>query len=286
MRKGKNPKPIKGRSKGAEYDEIVSKIRDVGEIEKIIKGLAYGKSGTGKTTLACHILPKPLLLIDMKEEGSDSVQDVEGVKVVRCESWEDLENLYWYLESGNHPYKSFVADTITQAQELAQKHVMAEEGKDFLSLQIRGKASEIMKTLFINFRDLPYHSFLLAQDRTDEVDTEEEDQIMPSVGPALSPGIAKTVTAMVKLIFNTYIQEVVSRKEGRIERRMEYRVRTGPHPYYITKVRKPKSKSVPDYVVDPTFDDVLALMSGTYVAKAPKVSGGKPKTGKRPLRRK
>lgn len=268
------------KASSTDYDNIVSKIQDVADLDMLVKALAYGRSGTGKTTLACHVLPKPLLLIDLREEGSDSVSDVEGVKVVSVNEWEEIEQLYWYLESGDHPYKSVVIDTVTQLQEVCYKHILKEEGKDFVSLQIRGKGNELMKTWLMNYRDLPMNMFFLAQDRTDETNTEEEDQIMPEVGPQLSPAVAKSLNAMVKLIVNTYIQEVVTRKNGKIERRMEYRVRTGPHPYYLTKFRKPKLKSIPDYVIDPSYEDIIALMKGEYgVKKSPATKKPRRKAG-------
>lgn len=275
---------VPDRSSSTSYADIVSKIQDVGDMETFLKILWYGRSGTGKTTSAGHILPKPLLIIDLKENGTDSIIDVKGAKVSKCSSWDDFEQLYWYLESGDHPYKSVLLDTVTGLQELSHKHVMEEEGKEFMSLQLRGKSSELMKTWLLNYRDLPIHVGFTAQDRTDEVETEEEDQIMPQVGPAVSPGIAKSLNAMVKLIFNTYIQEVISRAGGQISRRMEYRIRTGPHQYYLTKIRKPKNKSVPDFVVDPTFEDVLALMKGEYKSPSDRKRpiGAKPKT---PLRK-
>lgn len=256
--------PNKGRSNSTQYDDVVSRIQDVTEVENFLSVLGYGRSGTGKTTALVHILPKPLLVIDINEKGTDSVVDVEGVKVFKPKSWEDVESMYWYLESGNHPYKSVLIDTVTQLQELSQKFILEDEGKDFLSLQLRGKASELMKTWLMSYRDLPMHVGFTAQDRVSETDTEEEDQIMPEVGPAVSPGIAKTLNAMVKLILHTYIQEVITRKDGKIERKMEYRIRTGPHQYYLTKVKKPKKAPVPDYIMDPTFEDIISLMNGTY----------------------
>lgn len=275
------------RSKAADYDDVVSRIQNVGDLELLIKALAYGRSGTGKTTFACHVLPRPLLLIDLREEGFDSVSDLEDVKIVKAHTWEDLENLYWYLENGDHPFKSWVIDTVTQAQALAYKHVLAEEGKDFISLPIRGKGNELMNTLFMNFRDLPLNGFFLAQDRVDEVNTEEEDQIMPEVGPQISPSVAKNLNAMVKLIFHTYIQEVITRKDGKINRKMEYRIRTGPHPYYLTKVRKPKNKSVPEFIKDPDTDDIIGLMRGNYDPDKKRSSPkpGPAKKAKKPVRK-
>src|SRR5262252_5652812 len=73
----------------------------------------YGRSGTGKTTVAATF-PKKLLLIDIKDLGDDSVADIPGVKVLDVLSWDDFEMYYWYIK--NHPdeYQTVVIDTVSQ----------------------------------------------------------------------------------------------------------------------------------------------------------------------------
>jgi ATP-dependent phosphoenolpyruvate carboxykinase len=97
-----------------ETESIVSQIKPISEIVSPESYLFYGRSGTGKTTLACSA-PKPLLLIDINDKGTDSVIDVEGVYGVQCKTWEHLEEIYWFLQKGTK-YKTAVLDTVTQMQ--------------------------------------------------------------------------------------------------------------------------------------------------------------------------
>lgn len=262
------------------YSGIVDRIVGISETLGDVSMIIYGRSGTGKTTVA-STFPKPILILDIKEEGTDSIADYsdDEIKVLPVESWDDVEQIYWYLESGKHPFKSVVIDTVTQMQEICLKGELQKAGKDFASQQIWGNVAGLMKTWTLNFRDLPgLQVAFLGQDRVHETDSDDDDeQIDPSVGPRLSPSVASTLNAAVKVIGYTYIQEVVKKTSSGITRTKEYRLRVGPHPYYITKIRKPKDKECPEYIPDPTFDKIVDIMKGRYEVKPKKKATKKPK---------
>lgn len=263
------------RSKGnnTNYSDVVDRIVGISETLGDVSMIIYGRSGTGKTTIA-STFPKPILILDIKEEGTDSIADYsdDEIKVLPVESWDDVEQVYWYLESGKHPFKSVVIDTVTQMQEICLKGELQKAGKDFATQQIWGNVAGLMKTWTLNFRDLPgLQVAFLAQDRVHDTDSDDDDeQIDPSVGPRLSPSVAATLNAAVKVIGYTYIQEVVKKSSSGIKREKEYRLRVGPHPYYITKIRKPKNKECPEYIPDPTFDKIIDVMKGRYEVKTKK----------------
>src|ERR1700751_4751909 len=95
---------------------IESRIKPLSKVERNVAVLCYGHQKTGKTVCACSF-PKPLLLRDILEDGTDSVIDVEGVDVVSAKSTQEMEELYWYLEGGTK-YKSVVLDQMTGLQAL------------------------------------------------------------------------------------------------------------------------------------------------------------------------
>lgn len=255
-------------SSATNYSDIVDRIKPVGETSEYVSQVTYGRSGTGKTT-HMSTWPKPILILDIKEEGTDSIKTEKDVDFLPIESWEDIEKVYWYLESGDHPYKSVGIDTVTQMQDLCMKSILSRNNSSFATKQNWGQMAELMKTWLLQFRDLPLHINFLAQDRTNSTDTEEDDQVAPEVGPRLSPGVAGFLNAAVKNVVNTYIYEVVSKEGGRISRSMEYRMRTGPHPYYLTKVRKPKESTCPEHIVNPTFADIVKIMNGQWKSSTP-----------------
>jgi phage nucleotide-binding protein len=254
---------------------IADKISPVKALPKILAMLVYGRSGTGKTTFG-GTFPKPALLLDIREKGTDSVSNIEGLDVIQIDTFSELEEVYWYLLSDEgKKYKSVIIDQISQLQDLIMDHVMREEGKDVMSQRLWGNVSGLMKTWLFNYRDLidvSINVLFIAHDRTTDVDSDSsEDQIDPSVGPRLMPSVAGTLNGAVKVIGSTFIREVFS-DDG--ARGVEYGMRTGPHAYYTTKLRVPTGTVVPEWIGNPSYDKIMALMSGETKAIRRKRSEG------------
>lgn len=249
-----------------DFKEIIKKITGVQELDNYVSMITYGRSGTGKTTFA-STWPKPMLLLDIKDDGTDSIKDIEGVDVLTIDNWDDFERIYWFLKSGDHEYKSIHIDTVTQLQDKCKDHVT--KGARMVTQNQWGEIAGMMGTWVMNYRDLTeekIHVHFIAQDRLTESDTDEEEdnQIDPIVGPRLMPSLASKVNAAVKVIGNTYISEVVSKEDNKMSKADVFRMRLGPHAYYITKIRKPKKAKMPSYIDDPTFDTIMDIMQGNY----------------------
>lgn len=251
-------------------------IVPVGLLEAVLAVLAYGRSGTGKTTFA-STFPKPLLLLDVKEKGTDSVSNVSGVDVARIETWDDFVNLYWWVEKGDTKYKSIVVDQVTQLQDLAIIKTMEDDGKkpgDQISKRNWGQAAGLMKTWLLNYRDLIDHGIhivFLAHDRVTKEDDDGggDDQIEPVVGARIMPSVAAYLNGAVKVIGNTFIREKFSLVktlggQTRKTRSVQYSMRIGPHANYTTKTRSPVGMIAPATVVDPTYDKLMDVMTGKY----------------------
>lgn len=249
--------------------DIASRIKPVAEITTPESYLFYGRSGTGKTTLACSF-PKPLLLLDINDKGTDSVIDVKEVDVLQCRNWDDLEKAYWFLEAGTK-YKTVLLDTITQMQNfgIAMVKVHIKGSLDVpMTRPMWGELSGQMKNLLLMYRELPTILIMTAQDRTESIEEGTEvpymDELDPVVGPAVMPSIANVVNPAVKVLGQTYIKEVRIQKEGKIIRRIGWRLRVGPHPYYITKVRSIRSVKIPGNIKNPTYEKIQNIFKGEY----------------------
>jgi len=252
-----------------EIESIASRIKPVAEIVTPESYLFYGRSGTGKTTLGCSF-PKPLLLLDINDRGTDSVIDVMGVDVLQCRNWDDLEKAYWFLEAGTK-YKTVLLDTITQMQNfcIAMVKVAIKGSLDVpMTRPMWGELSGQMKNLLLMYRELPTILIMTAQDRTESIEEGTEvtymDELDPAVGPAVMPSIANVVNPAVKVLGQCYIKEVRVQKEGKIIRRIGWRLRLGPHPYYITKVRSIKSIKLPSNIKNPTYEKIQSILKGDY----------------------
>lgn len=248
---------------------ILSRAKPVQEGDEFTTSLFYGRSGTGKTTLA-STYPKPILLLDYKDRGTDSIRDVESIDVIRMDHWTDVEDVYWAIRE-NSKYQTIVLDTVSGMQNLAISKVKEDnnvDDADHLSRRGWGEVAGMLNTWLMIYRDLNMHVVFLASDRTkrssdDEEDTTpEEGRLEPEVGPAVIPSVAIALNASVKIIGNTFIRQRQKMKEGKVVEITSYVLRIGPHPYYITKIRSPKSVRIPGVIVDPSYSKIVNVMKG------------------------
>jgi len=254
-----------------DHDDILSKIKSVSDIATYLKSLIIGPTGTGKTTLLATF-PKPILILDFREQGTDSISDQgEEIKLLPVEDADEVEQLYWYLYEGNHPYKTVAWENVGQAQDIFVAKAKEEEGKPpdgHASKGTWGNAAGKFKTWIMNYRDLPMHVVYTSHPRVTDADEEDEDAggIAPEVGPRTMPSVATTLVGAVNVIGHTFIRELAKRgDDGKLNRKMQYALRLGPHPYYHTKIRKPKNKGItPEYIIDPDFDKIMKVSRGEW----------------------
>lgn len=242
----------------------------------------YGRSGTGKTTLSAS-WPRPILYLNILDNGTDSISDVEDVDVVDITSSEELKDvLLWAAKEANRgklKYRTIVLDTVSQLQgilvnEMGEAKGLDRKGKkagDFgtLTKQDWGKIAGDLKAVIMDVRNLPVESVFIAQERIFNAGDEEDDglgQLDPEIGPKLMPSVNKDLCASVSIIANTFIRiKVKKTKEKGLTKKEVSKVfclRLGPNSVYTTKIRKPKGIEAPDYIEDPTFRKIKDIMKG------------------------
>lgn len=257
------------------YKDIAKRIKTPNQEVGNIKVILYGKSSTGKTTLAASF-PKPVIL-DVREKGTKSVKKVRGLKELPVKEWQDLIDMYWYLKKEDHDFETVAIDTAGNAQAMAVQLVMAKHKRKgevgswgTMTQQMWGEVASMVKELLLQYRDLPMNVVFIAHHKVFQQEEDESDEdtvkISPHVGPALSPSVASVLNAAVDIIGETFIGETITRtrnkKTGKREevREVDYCLRVGPHSSYITKVRKPKENELPDVIKDPSYKDLIKLM--------------------------
>lgn len=231
----------------------------------------YGRPGTGKTTISCT-LPKPLLLIDVKDKGTDSGKrdDLEpgDITVFELEEFDEIYDLYDYIKDNPDRFKSVVIDHMTALQDFCYEKVMDEEGKSRMSQGMYGTAGGYLKeviNLYKGLTDLGITPCFNCQDRMESGDGEGEDQLLPEVGPSLMPSVARTLCAASRVIGHTYQFENVEKLDGaKVRRNIEFRLRLGPNPYYITKVTRPFGTPCPQFLVDANYQDIMKVVKGKW----------------------
>lgn len=262
---------MKKAKKAKKANPIEDRIKDLTDVSNPTIITLYGKPGTGKTTIA-STLPKPLLLIDVKDKGTDSAKSKDlkkgDIKVFEINKFDDIYEIYDYIIANPSKYKSICIDHMTALQGQALDKVKDEENKDQVSQRMYGIAAGYLKEVIVLYKDLTDQGILpcfLVQDRMESGEGEGEDQLTPEVGPGLMPSLSRVLCASSRIIGHTYLQERVTKtSEMKVSRTIEYRLRLGPNPYYITKVTRPQGVFCPPYLVDASYGDLEKIIKGEY----------------------
>ena len=247
---------------------VEDRIRPLAGTDSPVTMLAYGQSGTGKTVFGASF-PKPLLILDIREKGTESIIDVPGIHLLEIESWPDLwgeDSIFWSLK-GKRKYKSIVLDQLTAAQALGMDHLRQTKGmkpSEPFSQRAWGQLSGMMQEMIYSYRELysdGYNVLFNAHERTREPQDEDDERIAPSVGSNLMQSVASFLNGAVSVIGNTFIREYYDKKEKTTE--VQYCMRIGPHAYYRAKIRRPVSAGpVPGVLVNPTFEKIRKISKG------------------------
>jgi len=263
-----------------DYKSVVKRITDVNEFPPECIVVLYGRAGTGKTTLAATF-PKPVLILDFSEKGTDSVRSIPGIKAIRIESWDEVEQIYWYLKKNPGAFKTVVWDTVSQAQDHRIRRILMDHKKSdqevggwgTMTKREWGAVSSGLKEWIFNYRDglngmnvvfIAHDGVFTGNDNDEE--SEDEGVIMPEVGPRVMPSVSSSLNAAASIIGNTFIREryktVLVGKKKKEKREVQYCLRIGPHSIYTTKIRKPKSVLLPDVIEDPDFNKLMSIVKG------------------------
>lgn len=225
----------------------------------------YGKSGAGKTSLLAT-MPGRGLVVDVPQiEGGNFVLRPykDRIDVRDVESWDDIDDIYWWLKKTPHDYKWVALDSITAFAELARRKTVKErtlaEDPHTTSQQEWGKIGSLVGELIYRFRVLPIHTIWVAQER--KFGDEQRGEPV-QLGPALSPAALSALQPSMFLIGRLSVDE---RMDGTTERRL----RVGPHSLYISKIRALPGQDMPPLIANPHLGRILRYALGVEGAKRP-----------------
>jgi hypothetical protein len=268
------------KSKSLPSDGVI--FSDLEDIEDHRTFAIYGRPGTGKTTFAGSF-PKPIAYIDIRDQGTASLRGLKGVKVKQLEDIEDLDEILRHLRKHHSQYKTVVLDTVSQLQQMAIEELF--DGKQLkkgkrpgdwgtMTMQDWGTVTGKLKRLIIDFRDLADYGLNVVFLAQEKVSKEEADEkvgsgtvLATTVGPSVSGSVAEVLNAAVTVVGHTFNRVKTTTKEGKDgkkkkETKVEFCMRLGADPTYTTKVRKGRDIEVPSFIVDPTYDDLIAIING------------------------
>lgn len=240
-------------------------IKRASDLPLNLSMVVYARPKTGKTRF-CATAPD-VLIIDVDEEGTDSTRDDTNPYTARVRTWSEIIELYWFLQSGDHKYKSVAIDTVSAMQTLAMNFVLGDEvardasrDPDQPSQRVYQKVSQLMKTQITNFRNLPMNVIFTAHTRTREQGEGEED-ITYITGPNIQPAVSSHLLGAVGLIGYMTKREVRVRVKGTNKKKRVKRVSMliGPSDRFETGVRYSALKDF-DRIDNPNFMEIMEMI--------------------------
>jgi hypothetical protein len=262
------PRRAAGRPPVAELNKIRTrvekKIKRASQHPLNLSVVVYARPKVGKTRF-CATAPN-VLIIDCDEKGTDSTRDDTDPQTIRLTTWGEVNDVYWYLQSGEHDFDSVAIDTVSGLQTLAMNFVLGDEAArdasrdpDQPSQRIYQKVTQLMKVQITNFRNLPMNVIFTAHTRTREQGEGDED-ITFITGPNLSPAVQGHLLGAVGLIGYMLKREVTVRSPDNRRRKVRrVRMLIGPSDRFETGVRYSALADLP-YIDNPDFSQMLEVI--------------------------
>jgi hypothetical protein len=282
VRKQRVKKKKRAKVKRQKPKSVRERIRPVSEFNKGIKLLIYGRARTGKTRFAMTFRGRKLLI--GTEDGTRSITKIKDAEFIQIESLSDFEEVIEILQTGD--FQSATLDTAGGLQDMVLKDVLDLEDmpvqkswgmakqQDWGTCAVQTK-EHLRRFLTLADQGPKIDIVIVAHERNFDTDSESE-LIFPTVGAALTPSVTGWLNANCDYICQTYLQEEVKqthksigvgkrKRTKTIERKtgkIEYCLRIGPHPVYMTGFRVPHGVELPHHISDPHFDKLLPFISG------------------------
>lgn len=230
--------------------------------------LVYSRNKKGKTRFCLSAGQGKVLIID-PEQGTDRFLEADP-HVWHLESWEEMDDIYKYLRSGDHPYEWVAFDGCTRISNMALRHVTRRaEERDLNRLPGQttqrdyGNAGELFKAMLYNFHALPIGKIYTAQERQidgGEGEDEDDDVEISNIQyvPDLPKGSRAALNSIVDVIGRIYTVKVPAKNgNGNVVKR---RLWLAPSVAYDTGARS--EYQLPDYLQNPTVPRLVAMIEG------------------------
>jgi hypothetical protein len=252
-----------------------------------IRMMVYGRSGTGKTTL-WSTFPKPILAIiasgssqpgELRSVDTPELRKV--ISTVTLQQSTEIRELVEHLRSNEEEvstgFGTVVLDHVTGLQDMVLKEILGldeipiQKSWGLATQQQYGTCILRCKELLSSLLSVRANVVLVAQEKDFNTDS-DGDLIAPAVGAALTPSLCGWANSVCDYIVNTFLRQHEEVKQKNVNgkttqvrvktRKVEYCLRTGPHPVYCTKFRLPKGNPLPESIVDPDYDKLMTIIRG------------------------
>lgn len=218
----------------------------------------YGKSNSGKTYVA-STFPKPLLYLQIGDDGSNTIAHVEGIEAIPISSIKKLKDIAEELLK-DKKYATVVVDTFSLiVNEWTDQNVISKNKKMTQQLwgELKTETEEVIKAMHKVAKN--HIVVLTCHESTDAIEG-MEDEIAPDIRPSVSKGARTYLEGMANYgIHTTKITKEIT-KGNSTKEVVKYAADIGPNPYYWTKLQIDPSIKVPKRIINPTYDKFMEII--------------------------
>lgn len=207
--------------------------------------------------------PKPLLYVRIGDDGLGTISRMPGdIRAITVKSVDELNSIFEELESDT-TYKTVVFDTFSL--------LVSEWTSEKVIQKNKRMTQQLWGDLKIDQEEAVKKAQRLSMSRIvvltchESKDTIEgmEDEIAPEVRPSVSKGARTYLEGMANFGIHTtkIIKEIT--KNGVSKEVVKYAADVGPNPYYWTKLQIDPSIKVPERIINPTYDKIMAIVNAS-----------------------
>lgn len=241
---------------------ILDEAVDIAELGQRNLWVLWGKSGSGKTHFI-STLPKPLLYIQIGDDGSNTIADVDGIRAIRANTVERLKQLGEELKKDKY-YKSVAVDTFSMITNV-WIDANATQKKRKMTMQMWGDLKiETEELIKIYHEVAATHVVALSCHEVNDTIEGMDDEVIPDFGPSTTKGSRIYLQGMANYgIHFTKVQKTITDKKTGEERDVvRFAAHLGANPYYWTKFQISDKIKVPNMMVNPSYSKIINLIEG------------------------
>lgn len=239
----------------------LDKAVDIGDLGQRNLWVIYGKSGSGKTEVL-STFPKPILYLQVGDDGSNTIKDKEGIKAIQIKGLPHLKEILVEAKT-DKIYKTVAIDMFS---------MVVNEWIDANAVKKNKKMTQQMwGDILTETNELVKLAHLIAEDKAvvltchEVSDTFEgmEEEIAPDIRPNVSKGARTYLEGMANFGIHTVVlMKDKEQPDGTTIQEPVYACNLGANPYYWVKTQKPANIKLPKLVKNPTYNKIMKLLKG------------------------
>lgn len=241
---------------------LLSEARDISELGQRNLWVAWGKSGTGKTHFGATF-PKPMLYIQIGDDGTNTIAKVPGIKAIRADSTDKLKKIGEELKTDTK-YKSVFVDTFSMITNV-WIDTNSVQKKKRMTQQMWGDLKIETEELIRIFHEVAEtHMVILSCHEANDTIEGMDDEVIPDFGPSTSKGSRIYLQGMANygIHFTKIKKNVIDKATGEEKEVVKYAAHLGPNPYYWTKFQIADNIKLPAVMINPSYDKIIEKIGG------------------------